>query len=100
VFDDTLIFKEFLQSHTSIAVHPCAGTDTTEKDERLLQSQESAGVSKFTFRLVRNDGPAQWVVVIANRIPYHIDRVATESESCIRIHLKHLTSGDLAKNIA
>jgi hypothetical protein len=105
VLDDKLIFEEFHQSHTRIAVHPCAGTDTTEKDERLLhrQFQENAGVSKFTFRLVLNDEPAQWLAVIANRIhgeSDHIDSIATESESCICIQLKYPTSDDLAKNIA
>jgi hypothetical protein len=82
-----------LDDHTCIAVHLRAGTDTTEKDERLLQFQESVGISKLTatFRLVRNDGPAQWVVVINNRIhaeSHKIDLITTESESSIRIQLK------------
>jgi hypothetical protein len=103
VLDDRnmLILSELVQSPTCIAVHLRAGTDTKEKNERLPRFQESAGICKFTFRLVRNDGPAQRVVVIANRIHAesdHIDHIATKSESLIRIQLKHPTSGDLATN--
>jgi hypothetical protein len=83
VLDGMLILSELVQSHTGIAVHLLTGTDTTEKNNRLLRFQESAGTSKFTFRLVRNDGSAQRVAVkpaIANRTHAesdHVDRIAT-----------------------
>jgi hypothetical protein len=53
------------------------------------------------FRLVRNDGSAQWVVVIANRIHAesdHLDRSATESENYIVVAIherfEHFTSAN------
>ncbi len=67
-------------------------TDAARKDERLLQFSIGASLSQFTFGLMRNDGPTQRVIMSANRIDTeadHVDRIATESESGIRIQLKN-----------
>ena len=68
-------------------------------------SKKSAGISQFNFCLVRNDGTARTahrVVMRADGIHAeadHVDRIVTESESCLRIQLKNPSVGDLATNI-
>jgi hypothetical protein len=51
---------------------------------------------------MRNDGPTQRVVMRADGIDAeadHVDRIATESESRIRIQLKNPSGRDLTKNV-
>ena len=65
-------------------------------------SKKSADISQFNFCLVRNDGTAHRVVMRADGIHAeadHVDRIVTESESCLRIQLKNPSVGDLATNI-
>jgi len=52
------------------------------------------GIRDFTFGLVRNYGPAQRIVVLAQRVDpetNHIDGRLTKGEGCITIQLKYPT---------
>jgi hypothetical protein len=88
VFYDSLLSSELLDCRTGSAVLSITGTDTARKDECLLQFSIAASISQFTVGLMRNDGPTHQVVMSAYKIDAetdHVDRIATESESGIRI---------------
>jgi hypothetical protein len=100
--DKTLIPQEKVQDLAKPTKRIRARMNLEYMHKCLLQFKKSTVLHQFAFRMVRNDGPAQRVVVISNTIhpkSYHVDSITIKGESSSPIQLKTPATGDLAQNI-